>query len=111
MVPLARPRQFDARELIAKHESEFRDCEMCSSCFSNDLDNTWCRVNGSKRKGTFNSDKAKTCPKFCPRGESREPFYFDPPVNYDALTQGEDYQVWVNPRAKGRFLSFFLLSN
>ena len=105
------PKRFDARELIAKHESDFRDCEMCSSCFSNDLDNTWCLVNGSKRKGTFNPDKAKTCPKFCPRGESREPFYFDPPVDYNALTQGEDYQVWVNPRAKGRFLSFFLLSN
>ncbi len=77
----------------------------CACCFSNDLDNTWCKVNGSKRKGTFNPDKAKTCPKFCPRGESKEPFYFDAPVDYDALIQGKDYQIWVNPSVKDWFPS------
>ena len=97
--------RFDAREFIAKHEPEFRYCEMCASCFSNDLDNTWCQINGSKRKGTFNPDKAKTCPKFCPSGESKDPFYSDAPVDYDALIQGEDYQIWVNPNVKDRFLS------
>ena len=96
-------KRFDARELVAKHESEFRKCEMCERCFSNDLDNTWCQLNGSKRKGTFNPDKAKLCPRFCPRGESKEPFYFDAPVDYNALILGKDYQVWVNSNVKDRF--------
>ena len=100
-------KRFDARELIAKHEPEFRKCEMCERCFSNDLDNTWCQLNGSKRKGTFNPDKAKLCPRFCPRGESKEPFYFDAPVDYDALIQGKDYQVWVNPNVKERFPTLY----
>lgn len=100
------PMRFDARELVARYEPEFRNCELCSSCYSNDLENTWCKVNGSKRKGTFNPDKAKTCTKFCPRGESKDFPFIDPPVDYVALTQGKDYQVWVNPRVKNRFLSF-----
>lgn len=101
--------RFDARELVARYEPEFRHCELCSSCFSNDLDNTWCKINGSKRKGTFNPDKAKICAQFIPRG-SKEGFpYLEPSVDYDALTQGIDYQVWVNPRFKDRSLSFFSL--
>ena len=98
------PMRFDARELVARYEPEFRTCDLCSSCFSNDLDNTWCQVNGSKRKGTFNPDKAKTCSRFIPRG-SKEGFPFlEPSVDYDALTQGKDYQVWINPRFKDRGL-------
>lgn len=98
------PERFDARELIAKHDPDYRNCELCASCFSNDLDNTWCKINGSKRKGTFNPDKAKTCPKFCPRGESKEFPLLGPPVDYYAFTQGSDYQVWVNPSEKDETL-------
>ena len=66
------PRRFDPRELVAKLNPEFRRCEQCSSCFRN-YDTTWCQINGSTRKGTFKSDKAKTCPQFSPRGSSEFP--------------------------------------